>query len=225
MAKSKIIKELVTGKIDLFAALKQTKVLLYKFKKPEIHRWVDNELSGYSQNDKLPDYRIVKGELKGNFIIGYCKYTNCSIPIEGIDEEAKYELENIQFYQSICSLQNIIRGKDRTIAKSIPSSCYQYLTKFNNISAIITASVVTNKLYVSDMLSTIESKLIDILLMLESEFGSLDDLDIMVENREDEVIHKIENNICLLLFQDNSIKIGDNNDIKKSEILSNSNNK
>ena len=44
MAKSRIIKELASGKVSLETGLKQLKVLLTEFNKSEILRWVNCEI-------------------------------------------------------------------------------------------------------------------------------------------------------------------------------------
>ena len=60
----------------------------------------------------------------------------------------------------------------------------------------------------------------DTLLLLENEFGNLDDLEIDISsktpNERDTIIQKI-----YITLYDNSISIGDNNKIKNSDIITN----
>lgn len=63
MAKSRIIKELASGKVSLETGLKQLKVLLTEFNKSEMLRWVNCELQGYGDSDIVPEYRIAAGNL------------------------------------------------------------------------------------------------------------------------------------------------------------------
>ena len=58
------------------------------------------------------------------------------------------------------------------------------------------------------------------LLYLEKEFGNLDDLDIDISTKSKEELTSIIKYIQINLY-DNSITIGDNNKIKKSNITTN----
>ena len=73
MAKSTIIKDFAGGKVSVEIALKQLKVLLAEFDKPEMLKWVNAELQGYDDTDVLPEYRVVVGNLVGNFLNYYTK--------------------------------------------------------------------------------------------------------------------------------------------------------
>ena len=70
VAKSKIIKDLANDKVDLYTALKRTKVLLQDLNDEEILKWVNYEIEGYPDDVNLPDYRIVPGQLYGSYIKG-----------------------------------------------------------------------------------------------------------------------------------------------------------
>ena len=58
------------------------------------------------------------------------------------------------------------------------------------------------------ILSSIRTKLIELFIALDKEFGNLDDLDIDVNEKD---LKKLNN---VIIFQDNSIQIGDNNKLK-----------
>ena len=68
----------------------------------------------------------------------------------------------------------------------------------------------------------IESKLLDILYFLEKQFGNLDDLDIDIESKSDEELERIINHIYVMIYNDNSVTLGNNNKIKDSNITSGS---
>ena len=82
MAKSRIIKELASGKVSLETGLKQLKVLLTEFNKSEILRWVNCEIQGYEDSDTVPEYRIIAGNLIGTFMNYQLKCTNVGIPLK-----------------------------------------------------------------------------------------------------------------------------------------------
>ena len=82
MAKSTIIKDFAGSKVSVEIALKQLKVLLAEFDKPEMLKWVNAELQGYDDTDVLPEYRVIVGNLVGNFLNYYTKCTHISIPLK-----------------------------------------------------------------------------------------------------------------------------------------------
>ena len=66
----------------------------------------------------------------------------------------------------------------------------------------------------------VESKLLDILSYLEKQFGNLDDLDIDIESKSKDELNNIINHIHVLIYNDKSVTLGDNNKIKDSNIAS-----
>jgi hypothetical protein len=72
---------------------------------------------------------------------------------------------------------------------------------------------------IKGILSNIKSKLMDILLKIEKEFGNLDTLDTFSEenNPDPQAVENLQQFIINVVY-DKSIKIGDHNKIKSSEI-------
>lgn len=85
---------------------------------------------------------------------------------------------------------------------------------------ITSARVVIGEHIISNIFSIIENKLLDMLLILENEFGCLDELDIDTSTKSEEEIEAINNRILVLVFNDNSITIGDRNKIKDTTVAS-----
>ena len=56
------------------------------------------------------------------------------------------------------------------------------------------------------------------MLLLEEEFGNLDDLDVDLLSKPEEKIREIEDKIFVIIYEDNSITIGDNNKMKNTSI-------
>lgn len=59
-----------------------------------------------------------------------------------------------------------------------------------------------------------------VLMILEKEFGCLDELDIDITTKSKEEIEAINNRILVLVYNDNSVSIGDGNKIKGTTIAS-----
>ena len=68
------------------------------------------------------------------------------------------------------------------------------------------------------MFSVIENRLLDALLLLEKEFGILDDLDIDTTLKSPEEIQSIAKQVYVIVYNDQSVHIGDGNKIKGTDI-------
>lgn len=66
--------------------------------------------------------------------------------------------------------------------------------------------------------SFFENRLLDALLLLEKEFGILDDLDIDTTVKSPEEIQTIARQIYVIVYNDQSVHIGDGNRIKDTDI-------
>lgn len=228
MAKSKIIKDLANGSTDTFTSLKRAKILCASLKDNEILNWINYEISGYPSEVILPDYRIVSGDLFGTFIRGlpsrYATYNNVSIPLGNMPNKIRDQLLKIEFRESIRALKGAYEssknGKD--IAKNIPADLYSGITKFNNdpFMTIVSAYVLFLPEKIENIFSIVENKLLDILLLMEKEYGMLDELDIDISQTDNLKNQTIINEIKLIIY-DNSITIGNDNKIKDSDITVN----
>ena len=66
----------------------------------------------------------------------------------------------------------------------------------------------------------VENKLLDILRYLENQFGNLDELDIDVNNKSEQELKEIVNHIYVLIYNDQSVTIGNDNEFNNSNIAS-----
>jgi hypothetical protein len=222
MAKSTIIKDFAGGKVSVEIALKQLKVLLAEFDKPEMLKWVNAELQGYDDTDVLPEYRVVVGNLVGNFLNYYTKCTHISIPLKSDAPKELVEMcSQVRLYDSLSALRALTET-DREFGRQINASLLPYVQQFSAISmtALLNATVEFSQTQVKNVFSRVENAVLDVLLLLEKEFGNLDDLDIDLTSKSNDEIQNIASNIMILLYNDNSIAIGDNNRMKDTSISS-----
>lgn len=222
MAKSTIIKDFAGGRVSVEIALKQLKVLLAEFDKPEMLKWVNAELQGYDDTDALPEYRVIVGNLVGNFLNYYTKCTHISIPLKSDAPKELVEMcSQVRLYDSLSALRALTET-DREFGRQINASLLPYVQQFSAISmtALLNATVEFSQTQVKNVFSRVENAVLDVLLLLEKEFGNLDDLDIDLTSKSNDEIQNIASNIMILLYNDNSIVIGDNNRMKDTSISS-----
>lgn len=229
MAKSKIIKDLANGDVDTITALKRTKVLVADLNDLKILKWLDHEISGYPDEVEVPSYRKVNGNLVGTYFKGsmaqHMVWKNVSIPLGRMPRDMQESLLGVEFRESVESLRKLeqsSKNSDKQIGKPIPADFFPVIAKYNNdLHMIITsAMVVFSEHIISNIFSNIENKLLDILILLEREFGSLDELDIDVTTKSEEELKNINNQILVLIYNDYSVSIGDGNKIKDTTIAS-----
>ena len=228
MAKSKIIKELANGAIDTQTALKRTKVLLQDLDNEEVLKWINCEIEGYTKDDEVPEYRKIGGQLYGSYFKGsmaaHMIYKHVPLPLGDMPDETKKSILITDITQGIQALKCMVadNGEEKFLARGISADFYPYIATCNNdLHMIITsASVELNMPQILNIFSKVESILLDILCYLEKEFGNLDELDIDTDSKNEEELNEIIKHIQVIIYNDRSVSIGDNNKIKDSTISS-----
>lgn len=225
MAKSMIIKDIANGTIDTTTALKRAKILFAELDNAELLNWVNYEISGYPVDANLPDYRIERGALKGTYFKGsiasHIKWNDVSIPLGKMTADVIDEFLSVPFYDGVSALKQLVENSDNgQLARPIPADLFPFIAKYNNdpYMNIVTARVVVSTHCVTNMFSVIENRLLDALLLLEKEFGILDDLDIDTTVKSPEEIQTIAKQIYVIVYNDQSVHIGDGNRIKDTDI-------
>ena len=227
MAKSKIIKDIANGTIDTMTALKRAKILFAALENAELLAWVNHEISGYPVDALLPDYRVERGTLKGSYFKGsmasHMKWNNVSIPLGKMPADLADDILKLQFHDGVNALKQLVETSDNgQLAKPIPADFFPYIAKYNNdpYMNIVSARVVGSTHCVTNIFSVIENRLLDALLLLEKEFGILDDLDIDTSAKSPDEIQTIAKKVYVIIYNDQSVNIGDGNKIKDSNIAS-----
>ena len=228
MKKSRIIKELANGEVSTSIALKRTKVLLQELDSIELLRWVNYEIEGYPEEDEVPEYRLINGQLRGTYFKGSMAanmtYNNVPLSLGKMPEEARNRILKRAITEGIESLQESIEQTKNggSFAFVVPADLYPVIAHYNNdpYMIIVNAIIELRIPKIRNIFSIVESKLLDILAFLEKEFGNLDELDIDTSEKSEGEVCRIVNQIYCIIYNDNRIEIGDDNTIKNSTISS-----
>lgn len=216
MPKSKIIIDIVNSDLDLNIALKRVKVLLMGLNSPEINNWVESELTGYKTDAHIPSYRIIKSKIYGNFTFNQYHYRNFNLNSLSMDLDTLDKIETTTLYDGIQILKTSYSPE-----KIVPleKDCYDLIKKSRKIesNSLYWYKLIDNK-SIENIFLNVESKLIDILSILEKKFGCLDEYDINYDEKNDNEIEDTRKIIYQIIYNDSSVKIGDNNTIKNSDI-------
>lgn len=226
MARSKIIKDLANGDVDTLTALKRAKVLLSEFDNQELKDWINNEIAGYPPDATIPDYRITKGTLVGSYfkgsMVSHMTWKNVSIPLGNMPDDQQEALLTVPFSQGVDSIKQMLEDKNGQLGKVLPADIFPYIASSNDdpFMMITSARVVIGHQFLRDILSSIENRLLDVLILLEKEFGNLDELDLDLSKKTTDEIDTISNQIIVIVYNDKSVTVGDGNTIKNSTIAS-----
>lgn len=227
MARSQIIKDLANGNCDLSTALKRTKVLIKLLGDEKILKWINCEIEGYKEDDVIPEYRKFSGDFVGTYIVGtmghHVKYSNVSIPLGKMPKEQRSAFLTASVKQGIPTLEQMLKDSNARFTKNVPADIYRAIEKFvdNPLFTIASGDVVYDKMQIMDIMPYVENTLLDMLLLLEKEFGNLDDLDIDVDSKGEEQLDNIHNSLCVMVFNDNSVTIGNDNKFRDATVAAN----
>lgn len=228
MARSAIIKDLANSAVDTMTALKRAKVLFAELGNDDLLKWVSYEIAGYPDNVDLPDYREVSGYLIGSYIKGsmaaHMKWTNVSLPLGEMPDDMQKALLSVCFREGVGALKQLADSakEDGQLGKAIDADFFPVISSNNHdpYMVITSAKVVVGPQLIQDVFSTVESRLLDALIILEKEFGNLDELDIDISAKNPDELKAIIDKLIVIVYNDNSVSIGDDNRIKDSTIAS-----
>lgn len=196
MAKSILLKELVNDEIGLVQALDRLYLIAYALKDNEVCIWIKNEKGGYPDNDSCPLYRKTVIIPIGTYqIISSGKietYHDTPLPITGIPKESMDQLNNWFVRDSVVSLmsQKEMSEKGKMSGLPLDPVYFSWFEKNTNI-IMRKAMLVVSPLSMETILCAIKTKIIDLLLLYETNFGNLDSLDIDISNYKESEIDRV----------------------------------
>jgi len=205
MAKSKIIRDLVSGECGLDVAMKRLYVILNDLNDKDLTCWIKQEINGYDDVNLLPEYRKIFGSITGSYTLrgnGHiATYNNVALPTIKLDEETIKNISSIKLHEGIKVLLGLLEtikgGKAMTF--SIPMQWWSIFQQGTNIS-ITNAYVNLGEVELSSVIEKMESKVLDIMLLLEKKFGNLDELDIDSENVSQKDLKSAVNSCKEIIF-------------------------
>jgi hypothetical protein len=106
----------MNGEADLTSLLRKCVVIASKLDLKDFLAWTNNELRGYSDDEKLPSYRLVPAELKG-----FNPYNGMWLPLM-FQEDAPTWARQRGLSQSIAELEAVIDKSINHIELSLPEN-------------------------------------------------------------------------------------------------------
>lgn len=166
-----IIDMLADDQRPVTGALLKTKVLLHQLGAPELATWVNDELSGYPDNDRVPRYRVIPGRVIGNISNPARRYSNHPIPIGHLDESEQKTLQNVPMPNPIATIENLAQS-DGSLSRPLPMELNGLLgAQLGNGYHVESARIEIDKASVIGVVSQVRSRLLDFLLELRGKIG------------------------------------------------------
>ena len=212
--RSKIIKDLIMDNINILQAMQSLDFMLEDIDDKEIRDWVTNELNGYQKDDELPKYRKTNALLIGNVQVGYAIYNHINIPLS--DSKAIEMLTKIEIREPISTIMQMAKAENESEEHSLALEANLALVNhYQQTNGDVISAHRKLSLYAyNNILAMIKDKLLEIFRVLEENYGNLDELYIdFSDDTKKEVIIK---EIGSIVYNDHSINMGSNNQIKDS---------
>ncbi|MFJ7665811.1 hypothetical protein ACIQXI_01805 [Lysinibacillus sp. NPDC097195] len=223
MARSNLLKDVVSNSVSLENILLRLKIILSDLEDGSILEWIDGEVSGYKEYDSVPQYRIIEGRAKGTFLVNQsAKYTNALVPLNFTRLPGEYiqEMLTLNVRDGISTIEkNLISENRDQLGRPIPTElCHSISTPQLQIVAMDVMYAAND---FESIITYVKNKVVDIILTLEKNFSTeaIDTLDISETidkspNIKPELVSVIHN----LVYNDRSVEIGDNNKVSRSKI-------
>lgn len=225
MARSNLLKDTVSGKVDIENILLRLKIILSDLEDDNILGWIEGELRGYGEGDIVPEYRMIKGRAMGTYVINQrVQYKNALVPLNftELNEKMIEQMLSMNVKDGISIIEKNLKSENRNklgkpISTEICHSISSYQLQILNITVMYSANDFET------ILSKVKDKIVDIIMVLEKNFGAdaIDEMDISKQvieypGKKQEAVMFINQ----VVYNDTptTIDIGDKNKIKQSKI-------
>lgn len=213
MAKSKIIKELANKEVSLEVAFNRLLIIASDIGNQELIHWATNELNGYPDKSLIPTYRQSGiGQILYSGINGGYRVKNQPLPYGAIDDDLIKLLRENSFLHDISTLEKFANeDNDNEIGRNL-TDLAGVVYKNTGIQCVNIYMKFTKETFIK-ILSILRTKILKVFIELDKEFGCLDDLDIDTTGKK---LKELNNKLNIIIFEDNSVTIGDGNKLKNT---------
>ncbi|MBE6377100.1 MAG: hypothetical protein E7050_11665 [Lentisphaerae bacterium] len=213
---SNLLRRFASGKLNLFSALKILKVLLKDIEDENLISWVEREMNGYDVSDPdIPSYRKAKGCIMGNIITFNMITRDQMLPTDQIPEDQREALQTVIIDNGVVALSNIVKTQDGILARFIPPEYYHWFNNVYDNASVTHVQTRVDHSIPANVLSNIESKVLDIFYLLEQKGCNIDEMDVSeIKSQQQNIVTLIKE----LVYSDNRITIGDDNEFAKTTL-------
>ena len=201
MVLDKIIELATDTDKPLSVLLRQCVVLAHELKNDSLKSWANQELNGYADPRKVPEYRVINAGATGTFNAGYAFPTiKRPIPATAMKEAHRWAATEVRLCEPVSAYENLLKegsGKQLVIPWSADMIAY-YQAQFIEGHALLHAWQEVSHGAIAGMLDTVRTRVLNVALDIKSEIGESDaDLRRVPNNSEkaEKVNHIVINHI------------------------------
>ena len=210
MAKSKILKELVNEEISLNIALKRLIVLAADMNDNDLKVWAEKEINGYNTDDEVPEYRkICSHSFYYNGFTSNLQVTNVPLDIRYLNEDTLKMIEYHELREPLLSLEKYVKEFKDGFNLDLTMLAPEVLKNSGRRLQCISIYQKFNVSQIEKVLQTLSSKIMNIFIKLDKEFGCLDNLDIGCEKQQKKKLNETKQVIQQIIFGDKAKIKGD----------------
>ena len=210
MAKSKILKELVNEEISLNIALKRLIVLAADMNDNDLKEWAEKEINGYNTDDEVPEYRkICSHSFYYNGFTSNLQVTNVPLDIRYLNEDTLKMIEYHELREPLSSLEKYVKEFKDGFNLDLTMLAPEVLKNSGRRLQCISIYQKFNVSQIEKVLQTLSSKIMNIFIKLDKEFGCLDNLDIGCEKQQKKKLNETKQVIQQIIFGDKAKIKGD----------------
>lgn len=226
---SDIINELIDESISLQRPLLKMKVLASRVGNKDLLDWVNKELQGYvGVNTQVPNYRKTMSNVMGTYINGNRQFNNVSVPIFGLSDKMEEFMMIFEVSSGIQTIESgIISNKSGIIEMRLPSELQKQIEtniikNGNPYFQLLEVRKEISAAFLTQIISNVRSKLLDLALQLEQTFGL--EVDIIALSKKDDSVNNTINTIMSQTVinttgHGNLINTGNENSIVNNSVI------
>lgn len=200
-----IIRDLTSETISLSAILRKVLVLASRIDDLSLRDWTLNELNGYKDSEQLPDYRIVSGEMK----IDYIQLTPYhTIKVRNKTYPAPTEFCEMEILSGVRTLQEMVDSGGGSVRQDFLDDVRELLIKGFAEQEGFTVSKVSKSTpitAIADILNKIQTRLFNFILEIQKQ--GLDTGESLSQAKQEQVFNLV--NQIMLESNLGDIKMGD----------------
>lgn len=152
----------VRSEIKVSELLRRAKLVLKDTDQQEFGVWLNKESNGYSKAEKVPEYRIIRGEPKGwNPYHGW-------VPFIIENPKTQESLSKRGSSQSIAELESLIKNKENSVHLEMPYPAEVQANFSKSVGLNTKFSLFISPSVIYGILNTVRNKLIDYLIEANS---------------------------------------------------------
>lgn len=172
----KLISNIGDGKMGAGDLLRNAKILAFNIDNVDFKKWIDKECNGYSENEELPPYRVIKTVLYGKIeqIKGLGSsliYDKFLLPTSHLPSEQQDIINTWRCINPIGEIQSIIdNAGDNDLASPCPISVIPLVKKalYPNVNVNQVWREI-QKYDLENVIESVKNRLLDFLLKLDKE--------------------------------------------------------